>query len=114
MAKSPCGKEAAKRHDWRDATTYSRARKQVKTFEVMGNAATSSNQESTRVEYFTDEDELAEETEWIRVKNKSKKRKMNTSPTPHQQQQGISEPPQQKEKVTSSPPTDNGGWHKSI
>ena len=39
----------------------------------MGNATTSSNQESTRVEYFTDEDELAEETEWIRVKNKSKK-----------------------------------------
>jgi CRISPR/Cas system endoribonuclease Cas6 (RAMP superfamily) len=57
-----------------------------KAFEVMGNATTSSNQESTRVEYFTDKDELAEETEWIRVKNKSKKWKMNTSPTPHQQQ----------------------------
>jgi hypothetical protein len=70
----------------------------------MGNATTSSNQESTRVEYFTDEDELAEETEWIRVKNKSKKWKMNTSPTPHQQQRGISEPPQQKEKKDTSPP----------
>ena len=44
-----------------------------KVFEEMGNANTSSNQEPTRVEYFTDEDELAEETEWIRVKNKSKK-----------------------------------------
>jgi hypothetical protein len=63
-----------------------------KASEVMGNATTSSNQESTRVEYFTDEDELAEETERIRVKNKSKKRKMNTSPTPHQQQRGISKP----------------------
>jgi len=29
MAKIPCGKEATKRHDWRAATTYSRARKQV-------------------------------------------------------------------------------------
>jgi len=69
---------------------------------------------STRVEYFTDEDELAEETEWIRVKNKSKKRKMNTSPTPHQQQRGISEPPQHKEKKIPVPPTNNGGWYKSI
>ena len=34
-----------------------------KAFEVMRNTTTSSNQESTRVEYFTDEDELAEETE---------------------------------------------------
>ena len=41
--------------------------------EVMGNASTSPNQATTRVQYFTDEDELAEETEWIRVKNKSKK-----------------------------------------
>ena len=52
--------------------------------EVMGNASTSPNQDTTRVEYFTDEDELAEETEWIRVKNKSKKREMNTSPAPYQ------------------------------
>jgi len=48
--------------------------------EVMGNANTSSNEEATRAEYFTDKDKLAEETELIRVKNKSKKRKMNTSP----------------------------------
>ena len=70
----------------------------------MGNATTSSNQESTRVEYFTDEDELAEETEWIRVKNKSKKLQMNTSATPHQQQRAISEPPQQKERKIPAPP----------
>jgi hypothetical protein len=74
-----------------------------KTSQVMENANTSSNQEATRVEYFTDE-ELAEETEWIRVKNKSKKRKMNTSPNPLQQQQGTSEPPQQKDKKIPAPP----------
>ena len=75
-----------------------------KASEVMGNANTSSNQEATRVEYFTDEEELAEETEWIRVKNKSKKRKMITSPTPLQQQRGVSEPPQQKDKKIPAPP----------
>ena len=80
--------------------------------EVMGNANNSSNQEAARVEYFTDENELAEETEWLRVNNKSKKRKMNTSPTPHQQQRGNSELPKQKD--TTSPPTNNGGWYISI
>ena len=83
----------------------------------MGNASTSHNQETTRIEYFTDEDELAEETERIRVQNKCKKRKMNTFPTPQQQQRGNSEPPQQKEKkkkkdTTSS--TDNGGLYKVL
>ncbi|XP_053968803.1 uncharacterized protein LOC128870229 [Anastrepha ludens] len=34
------------------------------------------------IEYHTDEDELAKETEWIRVKHKTKKRKMNTTPSP--------------------------------
>jgi len=43
-----------------------------KAFEVMGSATISSNQKSARVEYFTDEDELAEGTECITVKNKSK------------------------------------------
>ena len=46
----------------------------------MGNANTSANQETARIENFTYEDELAEETEWIRVQNKCKKRKINTSP----------------------------------
>jgi hypothetical protein len=76
-----------------------------KTFEETGNVNSSSNQEVTRVEYFTDEDELAEETEWIRVKNKGKKRKMNMSPTPLQQQRGVTEPPQQKDKkIPATPP----------
>jgi len=82
-----------------------------KTSEVMGNANTSSNQEVTTVDYFTDEEELAEETEWIGVKNKSKKWKMNTSPIPLQQQLRASEPSQQKD---TSPSTDNSGWYKSI
>ena len=82
-----------------------------KTSQVMENANTSSNQEATRVEYFTDEEELAEETEWIGVKNKSKKWKMNTSPIPLQQQLRASEPSQQKD---TSPSTDNSGWYKSI
>ena len=34
-----------------------------RTSEVMGNASTSHNQESARIEYLTDEDELSEETE---------------------------------------------------
>jgi hypothetical protein len=68
-----------------------------KTLGEKENDTTSSIQEVTRVEYFTDE-ELAEETEWIRVKNKGKKRKMNMSPTPLQQQRGATGPPQQNEK----------------
>jgi excinuclease UvrABC helicase subunit UvrB len=45
-------------------------------FKTLGetvNVNTSSNQEVTRVEYFTDEEEPAEETEWITVKNKGEK-----------------------------------------
>jgi len=64
----------------------------------MGNANISPNQKTTRVEYFTGEDELAEETEWIRVTNKCKKWKIDISVTPQQQQRGKSEPQQQKEK----------------
>ncbi|XP_029174680.1 uncharacterized protein LOC114943252 [Nylanderia fulva] len=36
------------------------------------------------INYETDEEELAKETEWIRIKNKNKKRKLNTSLTPPQ------------------------------
>ena len=72
--------------------------------EAMGNANTNPKQETTRVEYFTDDDEIAEEREWIRVQNKCKKHEMNTSPTPQQQQRGESEPPQQKEKKIPPPP----------
>ena len=73
-----------------------------KTLEETGKDNNSSNHEVTRVEYFTDEEELAEETEWIRVKNKGKKRKTNMSPTPLQQQRGATEPPQQK--IPAPPP----------
>lgn len=40
------------------------------------------NTYNENVNYTTDEEELAKETEWIRVKNRNKKRKMNTSLTP--------------------------------
>jgi hypothetical protein len=74
-------------------------------FEVMGTASTNSNHKAARVEYFTDEEELAEETEWIRVKNKGRKRKMNNSPTLLQQQRGVPGPPQQqKDKKIPAPP----------
>jgi hypothetical protein len=63
--------------------------------EVTGNANTNYNQEAARVYYFTDEEELAEETEWIRIKNKGEKRKMIISLTPLQQQWGVSGPTQQ-------------------
>uniref|UniRef100_A0A1B6E0G7 Pre-C2HC domain-containing protein n=1 Tax=Clastoptera arizonana TaxID=38151 RepID=A0A1B6E0G7_9HEMI len=33
-------------------------------------------------EYHTDEEELARETEWVRAKTKTKKRKLNTTPSP--------------------------------
>jgi hypothetical protein len=70
-----------------------------KASEVVGNAHTSSNQNATRVEYFTDDEEkLAEEKQWVRVKSKIKKRNMDTSPIPHQQKRGDSEPSQQKDK----------------
>ena len=69
-----------------------------------GNDNNGSNNEVTRVEYFTDEEELAEETEWIRVKYKGKKRKINMSPTPLQQQRGATEPPQQNGKKIPAPP----------
>lgn len=45
----------------------------------------SENKQTQKIEYQTDEEELAEETEWIRVKNR-KKRKMNTSLTPPQKE----------------------------
>lgn len=46
-----------------------------------------STTEKKTVEYHTDEDELAYETEWIRVKQNRKKRKLNTSLTPPPKQQ---------------------------
>lgn len=46
---------------------------------------TSERKTTEKVEYHTDEEELAEETEWIRTKNR-KKRRMDTSLTPPQSQ----------------------------
>jgi len=37
---------------------------------------------SKQPEYQTDKEELAKETEWIRVKHRTKKRKMNATPSP--------------------------------
>jgi len=37
---------------------------------------------SKESEYQTDEEEVAKETEWIRVKHRTKKRKMNVTPSP--------------------------------
>jgi len=37
---------------------------------------------SMESEYQTEEEELAKETEWIRVKHRTKRRKMNATPTP--------------------------------
>ena len=75
-----------------------------KTLEEAGNANTSSKQGVTRVEYFTDEEELAEETEWIRIKNKGKKRKMTMSPTPPQKQREAMQTQEQKDKRAPAPP----------
>lgn len=56
-------------------------------------------------QYFTDEEELAKETEWIRVKNR-KKRKMDTSITPPQKNPTDSEKEkdQPKTKKVRQPP----------
>lgn len=60
-------------------------RKEIEKMKQSENAT----QESKRiVEYYTDEKELAEETEWIRVKNRNtKKRKLNNTPTPPHRKQ---------------------------
>lgn len=57
--------------------------KQEKEAAVNVTAATPIESSSNKIEYTTDEEELAKETEWVRVKNKrNKKRKLNTSPIP--------------------------------
>ena len=81
--------------------------------EVMGKANTSPNQETTRIEYFTDEDELAEETEWIRAQNKCKKRKMNTSPLLNNSNGGTQNHDNKRKKDTT-PSTDNEGERTSL
>lgn len=58
--------------------------------------------EKELMEYFTDEEELAKETEWVRVKNK--KRKMNTSLTPPQDRQKVLENKTIQPKKDPQPP----------
>lgn len=67
--------------------------------------------ETSVIEYFTDEEELARETEWIRERSKSKKRKkMNRSFTPPQRLDSEQQQRQQKQpelpikKVPKPPP----------
>lgn len=55
------------------------------------------------IEYFTDEEELAKETEWIRKKNR-KKRKMDTSLTPPSNEQKVSSHIVNVKKVLPPPP----------
>lgn len=84
----------------------------IKAIEATGNAKpnSDSDQGTSKDEYWTDEEELAKETEWIRVKyNKNnKKRKLNTSLTPPQQQEDVSKTKpnaaQQKTKKAPAPP----------
>lgn len=58
---------------------------------------------SMRVEYHTDEEELAKETEWIRQRSRKKRKlNMNTSLTPPQQQEQQKDQ-QQKQKVKKTP-----------
>lgn len=56
-----------------------------------------------KIEYVTDEEELAKETEWIRVKNR-KKRKMDTSLTPPQRETKTPQRVIEKTKKPRQPP----------
>ena len=62
-------------------------RMKIKTIEEKESTCKEKKETVTK-DYYTDEEILAKETEWIRVKNKSKKRKMNFTLSPvkvHQQ-----------------------------
>lgn len=65
-----------------------------------GAMETSSPRAAPRLEFSTDEDELARETEWIRTKSR-KKRKLNTSPT---QDETIKVEQVKPKKVIQPPP----------
>lgn len=58
---------------------------------------------SESVTYQIDEEELAKETEWIRAKNR-KKRKMDTSLTPPQRSQNVPTPIEKTKKEQTPPP----------
>jgi Associated with zinc fingers len=63
------------------------------------------NKEEERIEYHTDEEELARETEWIRAKEKNtKKRKMDTSLSPPPKEENAPKNEQTKSKKEHQPP----------
>lgn len=102
---------------WRDATniiaqlnekiesmkqTIGVLENKCKALETANN--TNANQENAYVSYVTDEEELAQETEWLRVKQNRKKRKLNTSITPPQLKGVISKPIPTKVEIKKTLP----------
>lgn len=92
--------------------TIASMQKQIKDLEQRLSQTQAQNNENTSktlnkatsdIEYFTDEEELAKETEWIRVKN-YKKRKMDTSLSPPQNHQNVPNEIKQKTKKEPAPP----------
>jgi Associated with zinc fingers len=77
-------------------------------FDTTASTSTNIPNPPPQVQYFTDDEELQRETDWILKKNKkrpSKKRKMESSPeTPAQNQIIRSKPIEAKESVSASPP----------
>ena len=79
---------------------------QLKTFLDSGKREESKNEKPPEdVEFLTDEEELAKETEWIRVKHR-KKRKLNTSPSPQKETVAVekSTASERKQKLYKPPP----------
>lgn len=65
---------------------------------------TSDVKEQKEVQYYTDEEELAEETDWIRKKNRNtKKRKMDKSPSPPQTSPKALQKEQEHTKIKKIP-----------
>lgn len=72
-------------------------------------ATEKANKESSPkpIEYETDEEELARETEWIRIENRRKKRKLNRTLTPPSQNNANNEKGNINPKKTPKPPPIN-------
>lgn len=75
---------------------------QVQASNGKENVCPTTNQETNVMEYHTDEEELARETGWIRVKNK--KRKRNNTPTPPQIKETTPKIIQKSPKKVPPPP----------
>lgn len=62
-------------------------------------------EQDEKIEYYTDKEEFAKETEWIRVKQRNvKKRRMYTSLTPPSREQNVSTEEERKPKKVPAPP----------